>query len=369
MSQNTDLKVLHIINELGMGGAEMLLMESLPIYKERKLPVDLLLLLERENCKYTKETREKKDSKIFVLGYKSLYTPLLIFKIIPYLKKYDVVHVHLFPSLYWVALAKMISFSKTKLIFTEHSTSNNRMKSKFYAVFDKIIYKAYSKIITISQEVDLQAKKHLGFKFSKFELIHNGVNLKNITNAKAYSKTDFFQDAEAKIVLQVSNFREPKDQQTLIKSMVLLPENVKLLLVGHGVTLEKCEELAKELKIENRVKFLGLRRDVLRLLKTADVIVLSSKYEGLSLSSIEGMGSGKPFIASQVPGLTEVVENAGLLFPQGDEKALATHIEKLIANESFYNEISKSCLERSKHYEIERMVNSQIELYKKLSNK
>lgn len=369
MSQINDVKVLHVINELGMGGAEMLLMESLPIYKERNLNVDLLLLLERENCKYTEETREKKESKVFVLGHKSLYTPLLIFRIIPYLKKYDVIHVHLFPALYWVAIAKMISFSKTKLIFTEHSTSNTRMENKFYAIFDKIIYKAYSKIVTISQEVDSSIKRHLGSKPSKFELINNGVNLNNINNAKAYPKTDFFEDSDAKIVLQVSSFRVVKDQQTLIKAIALLPENVKLLLAGHGVTLAKCEKLARELKVENRVKFLGVRRDVLKLLKTVDIIVLSSKYEGLSLSSIEGMASGKPFIASQVPGLTEVVENAGLLFPQGDEKALAEHIKNLLADATFYDEISKSCIQRSKQYSIDRMIDSQIELYKNITLK
>jgi glycosyltransferase involved in cell wall biosynthesis len=50
------------------------------------------------------------------------------------------------------------------------------------------------------------------------------------------------------------------------------------------------------------------------LLKTADIVVLSSHYEGLSLASIEGMASGKPFIASDVPGLHEVVKGADLLF-------------------------------------------------------
>ena len=115
--------------------------------------------------------------------------------------------------------------------------------------------------------------------------------------------------------------------------------------------------------IGERVLFLGLRMDVPQLLKTADVVVLSSKYEGLSLSSIEGMASGKPFVASDVPGLQEIVTGAGILFKQGDAKDLANKIENLITNEVYYQEIVNTCLKRSEQYDIQLMVEKHIHLY------
>lgn len=104
------------------------------------------------------------------------------------------------------------------------------------------------------------------------------------------------------------------------------------------------------------------------LLKSADIIVLSSHYEGLSLSSVEGMASGKPFIASNVPGLKEVVEGAGLLFEDKNDKALAQHITDLINDKLYYERIAKACQERAMQYDINIMVSKQIDVYKNYSN-
>jgi glycosyltransferase involved in cell wall biosynthesis len=127
-------------------------------------------------------------------------------------------------------------------------------------------------------------------------------------------------------------------------------------------------QLVQELGLMERVFFLGLRMDVPRLLKTADIVVLSSKYEGLSLSSIEGMASGKPFVASRVPGLSDLVENAGVLFECGNEKELARCIQELIEDPIYYSKVAQACQERAEDYTIEKMVAEHIELYEKLFN-
>ena len=150
--------------------------------------------------------------------------------------------------------------------------------------------------------------------------------------------------------------------------MIHLPKTVKLIFVGDGVLRNECERLVKELNLERRVFFLGIRTDVPQLLKSSDIVVLSSKYEGLSLSSIECMASGKPFIASDVPGLNDIVNGAGLLFPVGDEIVLAKHIMDLLNNESYYNEVAERCLERAEKYSINIMVAKHLNLYKALYN-
>ena len=102
------------------------------------------------------------------------------------------------------------------------------------------------------------------------------------------------------------------------------------------------------------------------LLKSADFVLISSHFEGLSLSSIEGMSVGKPFIASNVDGLREVVSGAGCLFPHGDANALADTILRLSENEEEYNAVSSLCRERASQYDIASMVNGYINCYKSL---
>jgi glycosyltransferase involved in cell wall biosynthesis len=361
------MKIAQLINSLHTGGAEKLIVETISLFNEQQIGMDLILL-NGSKTPFYELLKLKTSSKIISLGNLSVYNPLLILKIIPLLKKYDIIHVHLFPSLYWAAIAKMFSFSKTKLVFTEHSTSNRRMENVLFKPIDKFIYSRYSKIITISEKVDFAIKKSLQFTDNKFVMIKNGVNLQTIENARKISKSIItnIENENRKVIIQVSSFQYPKDQFTLIKAMKLLPENTILWLVGDGIDKLKAEKSVTELQLQNRIFFLGIRMDVPSLLKSADIVVLSSHHEGLSLSSVEGLASGKPFLASNVPGLTEVVENAGLLFEVNNEVELANHINNLLNNENYYNETAQKCLAKSKEFDINKMVSQEIELYKNL---
>ncbi|MGY5846903.1 glycosyltransferase [Salegentibacter sp. HM20] len=358
------MKVLQVINSLGTGGAEKLIIDSLPVYMEKGLEIELLLLNSRATP-FLKQLISSSNCKIHSIGEGSVYNPKNILKIIPFLKKFDVVHVHLFPSLYWVAIAKILSRSRAKFIFTEHNTSNKRRNLWIFKFFDRIIYSVYDKIVTIAEEVDNNLRRHLKGNTSKFELIENGIDLKSYKNAIPLSKTEFFENDDI-ILIQVSSFRIQKDQPTLIRALKLLPEQFKLLLVGEGHLKAENKNLVEYLDLSSRVKFCGIREDVPSLLKTADFVILSSHHEGLSLSSIEGMASGKPFLASDVPGLTEVVKGAGVLFPEGDEKSLAKEILKLINTPEYYKKIAANGLKRSQKYDLKVMVDRYIVLYHRI---
>jgi len=360
------MKVLQVITSLGTGGAEKLIIESLPVYMEKGIQIELLLLDSRETP-FLKQLITNCNCKIHSIGEGSVYNPKYILKIIPFLKKFDLVHVHLFPALYWVGIAKILSLSKVKLIFTEHNTSNKRRNLWVFKFFDRIIYSVYDKIVTIANEVDRNLRQHLKWNTSKFELIENGINLISYRNAIPLSKIEFFEKDHI-ILIQVSSFRAQKDQPTLIRALKLLPENFKLLLVGDGPLKEENKQLVEKFGMSSRVKFCGIREDVPSLLKTADLVILSSHYEGLSLSSIEGMASGKPFLASDVPGLNEVVKGAGILFPEGDEQSLANELLKLSEDSEFYKKIASSGLKRSQKYDIEIMVDKYINLYYRILN-
>lgn len=92
-------------------------------------------------------------------------------------------------------------------------------------------------------------------------------------------------------------------------------------------------------------------------------MVLSTHYEGLSLASIEGLASGKPFVASDVPGLSEIVIGAGVLFQSQNERALAVEINRLIDDKDYRNSVINQCMNRAKEYDIELMVEKHLNLY------
>ncbi len=358
------MRVLQIINSMGTGGAEKLLVESIPALSSHGLEIDLLLLNGKSH-QFLDSLENSGCCNIYSLGKGSVYNPMLIFKIIPFLKKYDIIHVHLFPALYWVAIAKILSFSKSKFVFTEHCTSNRR-RSFFYKFLDKLMYNRYHKFIAITEEVGKNLYDHIHLNKSKYIVIENGIDLSKIKNASPLIDS-FFEKYNDKIkLLMVSRFFYPKDQETIIRALKLLPENVVLFLAGDGETKNKCKELSEELGLKKRVIFLGVRPDIPKILKTVDIVILSSMFEGLSLSSIEGMASGKPFIASDVPGLADIVKDAAILFPPKDEKALAESINSLLIDEDYKEKIVHQCQIRAEKYNLEKMVESQIKLYEEI---
>lgn len=358
-------RILIVINSLEIGGAETLLVKAIPLFIKKGLYVDLLLIKKTDSPLY-KQLIGLQNFSVYHLSVKgSVYNPFLLFKIANWLSKYNKVHVHLFPSLYWVALAKRISRPKVELYFTEHGTNNRRMKHPFYQLVDRMIYTSYKEVIAVSEDVHYAIQKHLSLNSIGFRLIHNGIPINEINGARPYSKTDFFYEGDqpSTLIIQVSSFQHPKDHPTLLRALKLLPENFKLLLVGTGVLLEKMQALAGNLGLADRVLFLGARMDVPRLLKTADIVVLSSKNEGLSLASIEGMASGRPFIGADVPGLTNIVRGAGLLFPAGNAHALARHVLDLMSDQSYYSRIVSACTTRASTYDIQTMVNKYYDIW------
>ena len=151
--------------------------------------------------------------------------------------------------------------------------------------------------------------------------------------------------------------------------MKKLPSDVHLLLVGEGPLKEKNQNLAKEIGVEDRVHFLGFRNDVPRILRTVDIVVLSSHWEGFGLAAVEGMAAGKPVVASDVPGLRDIVQGAGMLFLKENSAELADKIKKLFQEEDEYNKVVKRCIARAGSLSIKRMLERYINVYKELSRK
>ncbi len=359
------MRVLQIINSLNTGGAEKLLLDALPRYNEKGIIMDLLVL-DGTSYPFLKALRKQNNCKVYSLSEGSVYNPMHILKLTKYMKQYDVIHAHLFPTLYWVAIAKLFTSRKNVLVYTEHNTSNKRRNKMLFRFLDKIVYQQFDKLVTISEEVDNNLKKHLSFNYTKFQLISNGVDLDAINNSRPYSKVELGVTENQYILIQVASFTPQKDQNTLIKSLQHIKSPVKVFFVGKGDTLNASKELVDKLGLTEKIDFLGIRMDVPNLLRSANIVVLSTHYEGLSLSSIEGLASGKPFVASNAPGLASIVEGAGLLFPIGDEKTLAAKIDALLTDQNRYNIVAEKCMKRASQYSLDKMITSHLKLYQTL---
>lgn len=357
------MKILHVINSLSTGGAEKLVSDLAPLQRERGHTVEVLLLRGGESV--FRAGLESAGIRVYDFGVgTSVYSPLNIFRLIPFMRKYDVIHVHLFPAQYWVAIAKLLSLSKVHLVTTEHSTNNRRRGSLIWKIFDSAVYACYSSIICCADMARTSLCRHIG-NWKRICSISNGVDIEKVFQSVISSRGDFGICEDVFLMCQVARFVFPKDQETVVQSLSLLPKNIHAVFIGDGERRENCESLAEKLCVRERIHFLGLRPDVPDLLKMSDLVICSSAYEGLSLASVEGLASGKPVVASDVPGLAEVVGGAGILFPQGDEKALAGAVSRLASDKEFYEKTAAACLRRSRDFDIRKTAEAYLAVYEK----
>ncbi|WP_378153335.1 glycosyltransferase [Chungangia koreensis] len=362
------MKILHIINNLGSGGAEKLLKELTPLMNQvGDLEVDILLLTDKNNVFY--DSLITQGVKVNIVKYKNIYDPRNIFEVKKYIFRgnYNIVHSHTFPAQYWVALTRpLIKKKNIKFITTEHSTHNKRREKSYFRPIEKFIYSNYDAIISISEKtkenlinwIDPKRKK-----VDKHVVIENGVDVEKIKQASPYSKTDLVEsiDDNTKLVCMVGRFSEAKDQPTLIKAISTLPDDVHLLLVGEGPLLDQNKEFANQLGITDRVHFLGFRKDIPEILKTVDIVVLSSHWEGFGLTAVEGMAARKPVVTSNIPGLADVVKEAGRLFENEDE--LKDIINILLENHVLYEKIAKICINKAETYDIRKQLRMLLKIY------
>jgi glycosyltransferase involved in cell wall biosynthesis len=136
----------------------------------------------------------------------------------------------------------------------------------------------------------------------------------------------------------------------LLEAAALVPHAI-FVLAGDGPERPALEAQARSLGIEGRVRFLGHRTDIPQLLAVSDLFVLPSLYEGLPLSVLEAMAAGKPVIATQIGGTSEVVTDGetGLLVKPRDSNALAAAIQRLLTDQDLANRLARSALDRVRH--------------------
>lgn len=361
------IRVLHVITTMDIGGAERLMVDLLPLLQQHDdLDVELLLFNGADTA--FKRDLQQQGIKIHQLGYVdnvddlwSVYNPRLIARLRKYLGSYDIIHTHNTACQLFVPIAKAVFGSKSALVTTEHST-NNRRRSKWWCrPIDSWMYSRYKAVVCISDQTQVSLENYLG-KSDNLVTINNGVDVKRFLRpVKDITGQERF------VITMVAGLRAEKDHETVLRAMTHLPANYRLQLVGGGVREAELKALTTRMGLDDRVTFLGIRSDVPDVLEHSDIALLSSHWEGFGLVAVEGMASGRPFIASDVDGLLKVVGGYGVTFPHGDDKALAEKILELCNNPEMYREVATSCQQRAREFDISLMADRYYELYKSLN--
>lgn len=350
------MKILHVITSLRTGGAEKLMVDLLPRLRDFGHDVDLCVFDGIHTPFY--EALEAKGIRVIPLrAGGSVYDIRNTFALVSLIKKYDVVHTHNTACQLLTAIAHFFS-AKPKLITTEHNTTNRRRGKWYLKLGDLWMYKQYEKIICISDKARENLENYIG-QSSKIVTIYNGIDLSSFQRFVPLAK----KSDEKMVITMVAAFRAQKDHKTLIKAFDLLPSDYILQLVGDGELKNEMAVFAKQFTSADRIFFLGNRNDIPEILASSNVVVLSSHYEGLSLSCLEGMACGRPFIASDVDGLHEIVFGAGILFPHQDAETLARQIRRCSKDKEYASLVGNACLARVQKYDIRNVAEQYFRLY------
>jgi glycosyltransferase involved in cell wall biosynthesis len=168
-------------------------------------------------------------------------------------------------------------------------------------------------------------------------------------------------------VVMIARFEPQKDYALVLRALQGLNTDFRADLVGDGPTRGSAEGLVRRLQIEEKVQFLGFRRDAARILSEAHVFALASRWEGLPLTILEAMRAGLPVVASDVGGVREAVVEGetGFLVPRGDVGAFRARLEKLLTSSELRGRMGAAGRKRYEaHFRVERMLAETAEVYR-----
>lgn len=356
------MKILQVITSLRVGGAEKLITQLAPMLRDMGHDVDVLLF----DGTSTPLLENLKVTGIRIISLRTggfVYDLRHVLKLRKIMCNYDIVHAHNAAAQLFTAIAGVLR--PVILCTTEHNTSNRRRAWWWYRPLDKWMYGCYAKIICISEGVERSLRQSLRWRRDNLIVVYNGIDVQKYICAIASPLLRNISGKNSKTLLMVAGFRYQKDQDTLIKAVALLPSHYHAFFVGDGERRENLEALICELGLKDRVHLLGIRMDVPELLKAADIIVMSSHWEGFGLAAVEGMAAHKPVIVSDVAGLGEIVKGYGLVFESGNLDDLVSRIKEL-ENTEYYCDVAKRCMKKAQEFDISRMVDGYERIYKSL---
>ncbi|WP_418040784.1 glycosyltransferase family 4 protein [Paenibacillus xylanilyticus] len=215
------------------------------------------------------------------------------------------------------------------------------------AYLERHAFRTSGKIIAVSEKVKKELVK-LGIHQDKVQVINNGVDVREFYPSEPANKTKMDLGSSQIVGLFAGDIGNPrKNLDTVLKSMVSVPQ---LSLVVAGSTQGSIyPQMAKDLEIEDRVHFLGYRKDMGHIMRNVDLFIFPSRYEACSLVVLEALASGIPVVITEESGVTEIIEGANGNVPPGvvlddpnDITKLTNVLNDLIQDPSHLAEMGRS---------------------------
>ncbi|MFC1980199.1 glycosyltransferase [Chloroflexota bacterium] len=356
-------RILFLIPSLVGGGAERAAVQLLEHLDRKRF--EPLLMLFQDRCDYTLPP----DVTITCLHEKGLCGFIkIIWSLVRTYKreKPDVVLSFMYYANLMSALARKLSRTKPRLLFSEHSHVSHELKidpfSSLEARAIPWLYPQSEKVICVSQGVADDLVANFGVTREKIKVIYNPVDIDHIlTLAKEYLDHPWFAQNERPVIIAMGRLVAEKGYRYLLKafSQVNTKSPCRLVILGEGEEQRALNTLIRELGIEEQVTFLGFQKNPFNCLVRSGLFVLSSLHEGLPYAIIEAMACGIPVIATRCPsGPDEIITDGvnGLLVPVADEAALAEAMLRLLNDKGFATRLAQAGKKRAEDFAVAKIM-------------
>lgn len=355
------MKILHISRTMGQGGAEKV------VYQICKDANDIEMVVASTGGIYEEELSKIGVKHYFIPDINdknpiNLIKTFLKLKRIIKKEKITIIHSHHRMAAFYSKILSIFN-RKIKRIYTAHNVFYNKKKLLKFSL-------SGSEIVAVGDGVKNNLIQFYEIKEEKIKIIYNSIDkLKKINKPE----DEFLKNRSNKILIgTVGRLSEQKGIDTFILSiseLIYKNKNIFGIVIGDGELMEELKMLSQKLNIENNIKFLGYRSDVIELISEMDFIVLASRWEGFPLTPIETFSVGKTIIASNINGNNEIVKNEynGLLFEKDDINELTEKISILISNTEKRNVFEKNAKKTfDEKFSYKAFINNYIKIYNEL---
>lgn len=288
----------------------------------------------------------------------------------------DVVHAHGSRAALFARLAD--PHARDRVVYTVHGIHADKaggaLRKVVFLGAERMLAPRTARFITVADS-DIAKGERLGVLHgARARTIYNGIETPESYGGSGELRAELGLADDVPLVVSIGRFHEQKDHRTLIESFAILhaanPE-ARLALVGAGALEGSVREWIVARGLENAVRIVSPRADVSPLYEDADVIALSSLWEGLPYVILEAMAHRRPVVSTDVDGIPEAVENGvtGLLVGPSDPQALASAIGEILSDPErakTMGEAGRAVVEE--RFTIERMVGEYITLYSELAS-
>lgn len=229
------------------------------------------------------------------------------------------------PLLYGGVAARLAGIPQ--IVYVEHDTWHYEMP-RHRSILDWSVRLLKPVLFAVSPAIadylrDIQPK-------AQIQVVPAGVDIERFARiGRAEARTELGLAPTVRVVGTAGRLEPVKGQRFLVEAMRHLPDEVRLLIAGHGSEREALVHMTEQLELTPRVRFLGHRDDLERILPALDVFCLPSVNEGLPRAIMEAQSADIPVVATDVGSVRQVVcPETGILVPSEDPAALAAAIAR-----------------------------------------